>query len=105
MEVSAYLRLKIATEFDKGAAMKPPIKILHIDPEYQVSYFILRDGSFIQSSVPRESAIALLRKEHFDLIISEPHHRAVLTPQEGLEAAEPGPGQYGFTGLRKNGCV
>jgi hypothetical protein len=73
---------KPSTEGLQGAVMKKPIKILHIDPDYQVSYFIIRDGSFIHSSVPRKAAIALLKNENFDLVISEPHHRAVLSPQE-----------------------
>jgi hypothetical protein len=76
-------------EGPQGAVMKKPIKILHIDRDYQVSYFILRNGSFIQSSVPRKAAIALLKKECFDLIISEPHQRALLTPQEGTEDLGP----------------
>ena len=68
--------------------MKKPIKILHIDSDYQVSYFILSNGSFIQSSVPGKAAITLLKNENFDLIISEPHHRALLTPQEGARDIE-----------------
>ena len=58
--------------------MKNPIKILHIDPDYKVTYFIIREGSFIQSLVPLEAAITLLKKGTFDLIISEPHNRAII---------------------------
>jgi hypothetical protein len=54
------------------------IKILHIDPQYQITYFIYRDRSSLRTSVPLETAIALLKKEDFDLIISEPHHQAIL---------------------------
>ena len=64
--------------------MKTPIKILHIDGNWKIVYVIIRAGSLIKSKVPLKAAIELLKKENFDLIISEPHHRAVLTPQEGL---------------------
>ncbi len=69
--------------------MKNPIKILHIYPDYRVTYFIIRDGSFIQSSVPLEAAIALLKNENFDLIISEPHKKAILKPQDAPESIAP----------------
>lgn len=54
------------------------IKIMHIDPEYRATYFIFRPRSSIRTSVPLRTAIALLKTEDFDLIISEPHNRAVL---------------------------
>jgi hypothetical protein len=54
------------------------IKILHIDPEFQTTYFIVRPRSFIRTSIPLRDAIELLKTEDFDLIISEPHHRAIL---------------------------
>jgi hypothetical protein len=54
------------------------IKILHIDPDFQTTYFIFRDRSSIRTSVPLKTAIDLLKKEDFDLIISEPHHKAIL---------------------------
>ena len=60
------------------------IKILHIDPDYQTTYFIYRDRSSIRTRVPLQTAIELLKKEDFDLIISEPHNQAILK-QEPLE--------------------
>jgi hypothetical protein len=54
------------------------IKILHIDPDYQITYLIYRDRSSIRTPVPLPKAIELLKKEDFDLIISEPHHKAIL---------------------------
>ena len=57
------------------------IKILHIDPDFKVTYFIYRPGSSIRTSVPLETAIALLKKEDFDLILSEPHNKAILKKQ------------------------
>ena len=54
------------------------IKILHLDPDYQTTYFILRPRSSIRTSVPLRTAVALLKNEDFDLIISEPHNKAIL---------------------------
>lgn len=68
--------------------MKKPIKIMHIDGNWKIVYIIIRAGGLIKSAVPLKSAIALLKKEKFDLIISEPHQKAVLTPRaapDGLE--------------------
>ncbi len=61
--------------------MSRTIKILHIDPEYEVTYFVYRPGSTIRSSVPLETAINLLKTEDFDLILSEPHQKAILKDQ------------------------
>jgi hypothetical protein len=61
--------------------MKNPIKIMHIDGNWNIVYIIVRAGGLIKSGVPLKAAIDLLKKEKFDLIISEPHHKAILTPQ------------------------
>jgi len=60
------------------------IKILHIDPDYQITYLIFRHRSTIRTSVPLETAIKLLKKEDFDLIVSEPHNKAILKKQPRL---------------------
>jgi hypothetical protein len=57
------------------------IKILHIDSDYQVTYLIYRPGSSIQTSVSLQTAIELLKTEEFDLILSEPHNKAILKKQ------------------------
>lgn len=62
--------------------LKEPIKILHIDPEYQVTYFVCRPGSLCRSPVSIEEAVNLLTLVEFDLILSEPHNRAILTRQD-----------------------
>ena len=54
------------------------IKILHIDPDYRITYFIYSSRLSIRTSVPLQSAIGLLKKEDFDLIVSEPHNKAIL---------------------------
>jgi uncharacterized membrane protein len=58
------------------------IKILHIDPDYQATYFIYSQGTTIRTSVPLETAIELLKKEDFDLILSEPHNKAILKKEK-----------------------
>ena len=61
--------------------MDNPVKILHIDQDYKVTYFIFRSGASIHSPVSLQQAVLLLRKEKFDLILSEPHNKAILEPQ------------------------
>jgi hypothetical protein len=56
-------------------------KILHIDPDFNITYFIIRPGATIKSSISLLCAIQLLRNEKLDLILSEPHNKAILTPQ------------------------
>ena len=41
------------------------IKILHIDPDYQITYLIYRHRSSIRTSVPLETAIDALKKRGF----------------------------------------
>lgn len=67
--------------------MNKPIKILHVDSDWQVTYILIREGTFIKSDVPLKAAQALLEKEKFDLILSEPQNIAILTPQNGDPAA------------------
>lgn len=69
--------------------MKAPIKILHIDANYQVVYTIIWDGGTIRSSIPMNTALAMLEEETFDLVLSEPQSLAVLTsprPSEALKS-------------------
>ncbi|MBI4764703.1 MAG: hypothetical protein HY787_08870 [Deltaproteobacteria bacterium] len=61
--------------------MDNPRKILHIDPDFMITYFIIYPGKTIQSSLSIPSAIQLLKNEVFDLVLSEPHHMAILVPQ------------------------
>ncbi|MGC1404365.1 MAG: hypothetical protein WA974_15715 [Thermodesulfobacteriota bacterium] len=64
--------------------MEKPIKILHIDPDFKVTYFIKNPGSIIRSPVPLKQAIQLLKTEQFDLILLEPHNKAILKLQANL---------------------
>lgn len=65
--------------------MNTPIKILHIDPDFKITYFIKHPGSMIRSLVPLQQAIRLLKTQKFDLILSEPHNKAILGSQRTRE--------------------
>jgi hypothetical protein len=62
--------------------MDNPKKILHIDPDFNITYFLIRPGAVIKSSLSLLCAIQLLKEEKLDLILSEPHNKAILTPQD-----------------------
>jgi hypothetical protein len=66
--------------------MNQQIKILHIAPDFTVTYFICHSGSCSQFTVTIKEAVNLLKTEEFDLILSEPHNRAILNHQspEGI---------------------
>ena len=58
------------------------IKILHIDPDYRITYFIFQSRLSIRTSVSLQPAIELLKNEVFDLIVSEPHNKAILKEEQ-----------------------
>ena len=58
--------------------MNQSIKILHIDSQYEATYFVCRSGSSIQFALNLQEAINLLNTIDLDLILSEPHNRAIL---------------------------
>jgi hypothetical protein len=66
--------------------MSKPVKILHVDPDYKATYFINRPGSLIRSHISLNKAIQLLKTKKFDLILSEPHNKAILNPQDHLNS-------------------
>jgi hypothetical protein len=65
------------------------IKILHIDPDYKATYFIYRPGSSIRTPVSLQTAIELLKKVDFDLILSEPHNKAILKKEKPVIKTKP----------------
>ncbi len=69
--------------------MKKLIKILHINPSWQVIYIIIREGALIKSNLPLEDALLMLKNEKFDLIISEPQKIAILDHQTVTEKEIP----------------
>ncbi len=58
--------------------MRNPVKILHINADYQAQYIIVQEGSLIHSTVSLETAIAFLKSVEFDLILFEPHNKDIL---------------------------
>jgi hypothetical protein len=70
-------------------AMFKPIKILHINPRFEVVYCLIQEGVFLKSRVALDSAVSLLKNEEFDLIISEPHHTAILKEQAPNYSRQP----------------
>jgi hypothetical protein len=76
----------------RGTAVKNIKRILHIDPSYQVVYFIFGERTIIRSTVPLKTAIRLLRdNEEFDLIISEPQEMAILNSGWSKKSEEVSP--------------
>ena len=65
------------------------IKILHIDPDFTVNYFIYGPGSSIRTPVSLQTAIELLKKVDFDLILSEPHNQAILKKENPVIKTKP----------------
>jgi hypothetical protein len=65
--------------------MDNPVKILHIDPDYKVTLFLYRPENSTHTQLSHEQAVNLLKTEKFDLILSEPHHQAILDPQGQLK--------------------
>ena len=58
--------------------MGKSIKILHIDGQYEGFYMIIQEGITIRSQVNLKEIVKLLKTEEFDLILSEPHNKAIL---------------------------
>ena len=67
-----------------------PLKILHIDPDYRITYLIYQAGASIQSQLTIQQAINLLKNDRFDLILSEPHNKAILDPHGDLQKMDLG---------------
>jgi hypothetical protein len=72
-----------------GRIMSRLIKILHIDPDFTVNYFIYGPGSSIRTPVSLQTAIELLKKVDFDLILSEPHNQAILKKENPVIKTKP----------------
>lgn len=73
---------------NKENKMKTPIKILHIDIDYQVVYMIIFDGVRIKTPLPLEIALSMLEDKKFDLIFFEPRNMAVFTPLTATDHLE-----------------
>jgi hypothetical protein len=60
--------------------MSQAITILTIDRDYEVFYWIIRDGTKIISKVALSQAMEMLRTTPIDLVLSEPQNLAILKP-------------------------
>jgi hypothetical protein len=65
--------------------MKKLIKILHIDLNWKVFYFLVHQGALVKTSVSTKTAVLLLKNQKFDLIFSEPQNIAILDPQASID--------------------
>ena len=61
-----------------GRTDRDPIKILHINMNFQGFYWIKQKNAIIKSFVSLFEVVQLLKNQSFDLIISEPHHLYIL---------------------------
>ena len=61
------------------------IKILHIDASWKVIYILIRGGALVKTAVSIKTALTLLKKQKFDLILSEPQNIAILDPQATID--------------------
>jgi hypothetical protein len=60
--------------------MKKPVKILHIDLNWKIFHLVVLPGTLIKTPISLETTLDMVKENNFDLIISEPHHKAILTP-------------------------
>jgi hypothetical protein len=58
--------------------VKEIVKILHIDRNWKITYVIIRKGILMKSRVSLEATLAMVKKDLFDLILSEPQNLAIL---------------------------
>jgi hypothetical protein len=58
--------------------VKQMVKILHIDRDWKITYLIIRKGILMKSYLSLESTLAMVKKDLFDLILSEPQNLAIL---------------------------
>ena len=65
--------------------MKKLIKILHVDASWKVLYILIRGGALVKTAVSIKTALTLLKKQKFDLILSEPQNIAILDPQATID--------------------
>jgi hypothetical protein len=65
--------------------MNSSIKILHIDKDYQIRYWIFWKGTQISSKITISRAIKLIKTIPIDLILSEPQNLAILNSPNKVE--------------------
>jgi hypothetical protein len=60
--------------------MERRIRILHIDPGYEVTYMVIFGEVCIRSSLTLDKTLKVLKENDFDLIYSEPQQMVILGP-------------------------
>ena len=65
--------------------MRKLIKILHVDSSWKVLYILIHGGALVKTAVSLKTALQLLKKQKFDLILSEPQNIAILDPQAPMD--------------------
>lgn len=61
--------------------MDGPRKILYIDPNFKITYFLIFPETTFKSAISIPLALHLLKNEMFDLVLSEPDRLAIMVPQ------------------------
>ena len=64
--------------------MERPRRILYIDPSWKAMYILIREGIMIKSMISLKTTLSLLRKQHFDLLLTDPLNMNVPNPQESI---------------------
>ena len=62
--------------------MNRKIRILHIDTKYQGHVVTIHEGALVQSSLSLSKTLEAVKKQEFDLILSEPQNLAILPPDK-----------------------
>jgi hypothetical protein len=60
-------------------------RILYIDSSWKVMYILIRGGVMIKSMLSLETALSLLKKQNFDLLLADPVNMTILNPQESIK--------------------
>jgi len=67
--------------------MSSLLKILHIDKKWKIYYILVWEGTLVENVIPIKSAVTLLEKQKFDLILSEPHNIAIFDSERMMDEA------------------
>ena len=60
-------------------------RILYIDTSWKVMYILIRGGVMIKSMISLETTLSLLKKQNFDLLLTDPLKMTIQNPQESLK--------------------
>jgi hypothetical protein len=61
-------------------------RILYIDTSWKVMYILIRGGVMIKSMLSLETTLSLLKKQNFDLLLTDPLNMTILSPQESIKS-------------------